>query len=70
MIASPMNDHGCLGPTTEQIRAEIAGGNPALVELADRFENTTDLAAWFRTLPQRDDVVARVEGACAPQLGG
>ena len=55
MIASPMNDHGCLGPTTEQIRAEIAEGNPALLELAERFANTGDLAAWFRTLPQRDD---------------
>lgn len=55
MIASPMNDHGCLGPTTEQIRAELAEGNPALVELAERFANTSDLAAWFRTLPQRDD---------------
>ncbi|MFT3695710.1 MAG: hypothetical protein QM831_21410 [Kofleriaceae bacterium] len=50
-----MNDHGCLGPTTDQIRAEIADGNPALVELADRFANTADLAAWFRSLPQRDD---------------
>lgn len=55
MIAAPMNDHGCLGPTTEQIRAEIAECNPALAELADRFANTADLAAWFRTLPQRDD---------------
>jgi len=55
VIASPMNDHGCLGPTTEEICAEIAEGNPALVELAERFTNTDDLAAWFRTLPQRDD---------------
>jgi hypothetical protein len=55
VIASPMNDHGCLGPTTDQIRAELADGNPAIVELAERFANTGDLAAWFRTLPQRDD---------------
>lgn len=55
MIASPMNDHGCLGPTTDQIRAELADGNPALFELATRFTNTDDLAEWFRTLPQRDD---------------
>ena len=55
MIASPMNDHGCLGPTTEQIRAEVDAGNTAFAELADRFTNTDDLAAWFRTLPQRDD---------------
>ena len=55
MIASPMNDHGCLDPTTEQIRAEVDAGNAAFVELADRYTNTDDLAAWFRTLPQRDD---------------
>jgi hypothetical protein len=50
-----MNDHGCLGPTTEQIRAEVDAGSPALVELAGRFTTKDDLAAWFRTLPQRDD---------------
>ena len=70
MIASPMNDHGCLGPTTEQIRAEIAEGNPALLELAERFANTGDLAAWFRTLPQRDDDGILSDGpkvdACRP----
>ena len=55
MIASPMNDHSCLGPTTEQIRAEVEAGNPALADLAERFTNKDDLAAWFRTLPQRDD---------------
>lgn len=70
MIASPMNDHGCLGPTTDQIRAELADGNPAIVELAERFENTTDLAAWFRTLPQRDDDGIPEDGpkvdACRP----
>jgi hypothetical protein len=50
-----MNDHSCLGPTTDQIRTAIADGNPALVELAERFMSTSDLAEWFRTLPQRDD---------------
>lgn len=55
MIESPMNDHGCLGPTTEQIRIEIESENPALLELAERFTSTDDLAEWFRTLPQRDD---------------
>ncbi len=55
MIASPMNDHSCLGPTTDQIRIAIADGNPALIELAERFMSTSDLAEWFRTLPQRDD---------------
>ena len=55
MIAPPINDRACLGPTTEQIVAEVAANNPALVDLAAKFETTDDLAAWFRTLPQRDD---------------
>jgi len=70
VIASPMNDHGCLGPTTEQIRAEVDAGNTAFAELADRFTNTDDLAAWFRTLPQRDDDGIPSDGpkvdACRP----
>lgn len=55
MIAPPLNDHHCLGPTTDQIRAEIDAGNPAIVDLASQFTSTDDLACWFRTLPQRDD---------------
>ncbi len=55
MIAPPMNDHECLGPTTDQIVAELQAQNPAIVELAARFDSTDDLAEWFRTLPQRDD---------------
>ena len=55
MIAPPMNDHECLGPTTDQIVAELQAQNPAIVDLAARFTSTDDLAAWFRTLPQRDD---------------
>jgi len=70
VIASPMNDHGCLGPTTEQIRAEVDAGNTAFAELADRFTNIDDLAAWFRTLPQRDDDGIPSDGpkvdACRP----
>jgi len=65
-----MNDHGCLGPTTEQIRAEVDAGNTAFAELADRFTNIDDLAAWFRTLPQRDDDGIPSDGpkvdACRP----
>jgi hypothetical protein len=55
MIASPINDHACLGPTTDQILAEVAANNPALVDLAARFSTIEDLAEWFRSLPQRDD---------------
>lgn len=70
MIATPINDHGCLGPTTDLIRAELADGNPALFELAERFTNTGELAAWFCTLPQRDDEGIPGDGpkidACRP----
>lgn len=55
MIAPPLNDQDCLGPTTDQIVAALEAKNPAIVDLAQRFTNTDDLAAWFRTLPQRDD---------------
>jgi hypothetical protein len=48
MIAPPINDHACLGPTTDQIVAEVAAKNPAIVDLAARFATTDDLAAWFR----------------------
>ena len=70
MISSPINDHACLGPTTEQIAGEVATGNPAITDLAARFANTDDLAAWFRTLPQRDDDGIPSDGpkvaACRP----
>ncbi|MGN6109130.1 MAG: hypothetical protein ACTHU0_28750 [Kofleriaceae bacterium] len=65
-----MNDHECLGPTTDRIVAEVQAGNPAIVDLAARFTNTDELAAWFRSLPQRDDDGSPDEGpkviACRP----
>jgi hypothetical protein len=70
MIEAPLNDAECLGPTTDQIVAEIAAGNPAITDLASQFTTTDDLAAWFRTLPQRDDDGIPTEGpkviACRP----
>jgi hypothetical protein len=70
MIEAPLNDTECLGPTTEQILAEIETGNPAITDLAAQFTTTDDLAAWFRTLPQRDDNGIPDEGpkvdACRP----
>lgn len=70
MIAPPLNDYECLCPTTDQIVAELSAQNPAMVDLAARFTNTDDLAAWFRTLPQRDDNGSPEEGpkveACRP----
>ncbi|MCW5801775.1 MAG: hypothetical protein KIT31_05265 [Deltaproteobacteria bacterium] len=70
MIARPINDHDCLGPTTDQIIAAIAARDPALVDLAHQFQTTDDLAVWFRSLPQRDDDGDPAEGpkvhACRP----
>jgi len=70
MIASPHNDHECLTPATEQVIAEVQARNPALVKLAERFDDTDALAAWFRTLPQRDDDGDPADGprvaACRP----
>ncbi len=69
MIAAPMTDHACLGPTTDLIVAEVTDRNPAIVDLAARFTNTDELAAWFRT-PQRDDDGDPADGpkvaACRP----
>ncbi len=70
MIAAPLNDHACLGPTTDPIVAEVAAENPTIADLAARFTNADDLAAWFRTLPQRDDDGDPADGpkvaACRP----
>jgi hypothetical protein len=70
VIAPPLNDQDCLGPTTDQIVAAIEAKNPAIVDLAQQFTNTDDLAAWFRTRPQRDDDGDPDEGpkvdACRP----
>jgi hypothetical protein len=70
VIEAPLNDDECLGPTTDQITAEILAGNPAITDLAKQFTTTDDLAAWFRTLPQRDDDGIPTDGpkvdACRP----
>jgi hypothetical protein len=70
VIEAPLNDAECLGPTTEQIVAEIAAANPAITDLAAQFTTTDELAAWFRTLPQQDDNGIPGEGpkvaACRP----
>jgi hypothetical protein len=70
LIAHPHNDHECLVPATEQVIAAVQAGHPALVELAERFDDTDALAAWFRTLPQRDDDGDPADGpkvsACRP----
>src|SRR5262245_4034272 len=55
MIGTPHNDRACLGPLTERIIELVAEGEPSIVDAAERFSNLDELAAWIRTLPQRDD---------------
>ncbi len=70
MIGKPHNDHECLGAATEEVIERVEARDPALVTLAEQFDDTDDLAAWFRTLPQRDDDGAPFDGpkvtACRP----
>lgn len=70
MIGKPHNDHECLGAATEEVIARVEARDPTLVTLAEQFPDTDELAAWFRTLPQRDDEGASCDGpkvtACRP----
>lgn len=70
MIAAPLNDRGCLEAVTQVVVDMVERRDPALVDLAARFSTTRALAAWIRSLPQRDDMGAphdqpKVE-ACEP----
>jgi hypothetical protein len=73
VIGRPHNDHECLGAVTDEVIERVQAGDPALVTLAEQFHDTDDLAAWFRTLPQRDDAGAPCDGpkvaACRPPSG-
>lgn len=53
MIAEPLNDTPCLAKITEQ--AVLSTDTDAVRELAARFATPPQLAAWIRSLPQRDD---------------
>jgi hypothetical protein len=70
VIGKPHNDHECLGAITDEVIERVETRDPALTTLAEQFDNTDDLAAWFRTLPQRDDEGAPCDGpkvaACRP----
>lgn len=57
MIGLPLNDHACLGTITQMIADRVQADDPALREIAEqhRAHGTAGLAAWIRTLPQRDD---------------
>jgi hypothetical protein len=55
VIGTPHNDRACLGPLTERIVELVAEDEPSIVAAAERFSHLDELAAWMRTLPQRDD---------------
>lgn len=53
MIGDPLNDRACLGAITAHARERAASAD--VQAIAARFATTAELAAWIRTLPQRDD---------------
>jgi hypothetical protein len=55
VIALPFNDLRCLGTISELLVDLVEQKDPVLVELASKHGSTEALAAWIRTLPQRDD---------------
>ena len=55
MIGLPFNDLRCLGSVTELIAEMVKSEDPVIAELAANHPTTASLAAWIRTLPQRDD---------------
>lgn len=70
MIAEPVNDRACLQGVTAAVVAMVEAEDPAVVQVAERFDDTQDLAEWIRSLPQRDDLGAPGDGpkvaACEP----
>ena len=55
MIGLPFNDLRCLGSITEVIAELVKHEDEVLAEIAAKHTTTASLAAWIRTLPQRDD---------------
>lgn len=55
MIAAPINDHVCLLSITQVVRDLVQRRDSVVAEIAARFASTGELAAWVRSLPQRDD---------------
>lgn len=53
MIGEPVNDGGCLSKVTDS--AIEATERDDIRRLASRFGSSREVAAWIRSLPQRDD---------------
>lgn len=70
MIADPHNDHACLSAITEEMIARVTDRDPQIAAVADAHADTAELAAWLRSLPQRDDEGRPDDGpkveACEP----
>ena len=70
MIGLPFNDLRCLGSITEVIAELVKNDDPVIAEIAAKHKTTESLAAWIRTLPQRDDDGEEGDGpkveACEP----
>jgi hypothetical protein len=70
VIDRPHNDHECLDAATDEVIARVEARDPALVAVAEQFGDAGDVAAWLRTLPQRDDEGLPCDGpkvaACRP----
>jgi hypothetical protein len=64
------NDLTCLGAITEAVAELVRLRDPLLMELAAKHPTTEALAAWIRSLPQRDDEGVPSDGpkveACEP----
>lgn len=54
MIADPINDVACLSKVTDE--AVESMDKEDVRDVAGRFRSTRQLAAWIRTLPQRNDL--------------
>lgn len=53
MIGEPYNDRACLGAITEHARERATSAD--VQAIAARFATAAELAAWIRTLPQKND---------------
>lgn len=70
MIGEPFNDAQCMGAITQVAAELVATRDPVILELARQHPTTESLAAWIRSLPQRDDMGSPSDGpkvhACVP----
>ena len=56
MIGHPVNDQRCMGAISEVIRELVDQNDPYIMQIASEHPTTESLAAWIRSLPQRDDL--------------